>query len=83
MQSDDGKKSRRMGGNRKSGPTAAVFGTIKNPGASPWKAPYFHVDFFNSDGKLVDSELVGEYECYLPANEHHAILVENPGRSSG
>jgi hypothetical protein len=56
-------------GERKSGPTVAVIGSVKNMSTVPWKDVYFHVDFFDSAGKLTDSEAVERYEYYLPANE--------------
>jgi hypothetical protein len=61
--------SRIVFGEKKSGPTVAVIGTIKNLSPVPWKDAYFHVDFFDSAGKLTDSGAVENYEYYLPANE--------------
>lgn len=56
-------------GEKKSGPTVAVIGIIKNLSPVPWKDAYFHVDFFNSARKLTDSGAVEKYEYYLPAKD--------------
>jgi len=46
-----------------------VIGTIRNKSPVPWIDLYFHVDFFDADGKQADSGATEEYEFYLPANE--------------
>lgn len=67
--------SRIVFGEKKSGPTVAVVGTIKNTSPVPWKDAYFHVDFFGPAGKLTDSGAVENYEYYIPANETASFKV--------
>lgn len=55
-------------GDRKSGATVDVIGTIKNMSPVPWKDVYFHVDFFDAAGKQADVGTDESYEYYLPAN---------------
>jgi hypothetical protein len=56
-------------GERKSGVTVDVIGTIQNTSPVPWKDVYFHADSFDSAGKRTDVGAVENYEYYLPANE--------------
>lgn len=56
-------------GMKKSRPTVAVIGTVKNLSPVPRRDVYFHVDFLNSAGKLTDSRAKEDYEYYLPAND--------------
>lgn len=62
-------------GQKKSGPTVAVIGTLKNLSPVPWKDAYFHVDFFNAAGKLTDSDAVEKYQYYLPANDEASFKL--------
>ncbi len=62
-------------GERKSGATVDVIGTIQNTSPVPWKDIYFHADFFDATGKRSDVGVVENYEYYLPANETVSFKV--------
>ena len=62
-------------GDRKSGATVDVIGTIKNMSPVPWKDVYFHADFFDAAGKPADVGAVENYEYYLPASETASFKV--------
>jgi hypothetical protein len=62
-------------GDRKSGATVDVIGTIQNTSPVPWKDVYFHADFFDAAGKPADVGAVENYEYYLPASETASFKV--------
>lgn len=56
-------------GEKKSGSTVDVIGTITNASGVSWVDPYFHVDFFDAGGRRMDAAAVENYEYYLPAGQ--------------
>ena len=58
------------------GPTVGAIGTIRNSSPIGWKDIRFQVEFFDSEGNLVDAGQQSEYlSPHLPANEEIAFKV--------
>jgi hypothetical protein len=55
-------------GDKKSGPTVVVMGTIKNSSPVAWKDIRFHADFFDSNSNRVDVGQKDEHAFHIPAN---------------
>lgn len=56
-------------GDTKSGETVAVLGMMKNSGPVGWKDVLLQVEFFNQQGKRIDTEQRREFPFDIPPNE--------------
>ena len=62
-------------GEKKSGETIAVVGTMSNSSSIPWKDIQIEVRFYDSNGKMVDTEQQKDYPYEIPANGSAAFKV--------
>jgi hypothetical protein len=66
-------------GDRQSGATIAVLGTIKNNSPVPWKEIQFHVEIFDAQGRRGDvGEQRSDYYFRLSAHETSSFKVSFP-----
>ena len=68
-------KSELKFGEKKSGDTVAVIGTMANSSPVPWKDVQIEVRFYGSDGNLIDAEQQKDYPFEVPANDTAAFKV--------
>ncbi len=62
-------------GEKKSGETVAVIGTMSNKSPVPWKDVQFEVRFYDSNGKMIDSKQNKDYPFEVPADGNAAFKV--------
>jgi hypothetical protein len=62
-------------GEKKSGETVAVIGTMSNKSSVPWKDVQIEVRFYDSNGKMIDSKQDKDYSFEVPANGNAAFKV--------
>ena len=55
--------------------TVAVIGTMSNSSSIPWKDIQIEVQFYDSNGKMIDSEQQKEYPFEVPADGNAAFKV--------
>jgi len=62
-------------GEKKSGETVAVIGTMSNKSPVPWKDVQIEVRFYDSNGKMIDSKQNKDYPFEVPANGNAAFKI--------
>jgi hypothetical protein len=62
-------------GEKKSSETVAVIGTMSNKSSVPWKDVQIEVRFYDSNGKMIDSEQQKDYPFEVPENGNAAFKV--------
>jgi hypothetical protein len=62
-------------GEKQSGETVAVVGTMSNSSPIPWKEIQFEVRFYDSNGKIIDAMQQKGYSDEIPANGSSAFKV--------
>ncbi len=62
-------------GEKKSGETVAVIGTMSNKSPVPWKDVQIEVRFYDSNGKMIDSEQQKDYPFEISADGNAAFKV--------
>jgi hypothetical protein len=55
--------------------TVAIVGTMSNSSSIPWKDVQIEVRFYDSDGKMIDSEQQKDYPLEVPADGNAAFKV--------
>jgi len=58
-----------------SGRFVTVVGKLRNTGGESLKNPHFEVQFFNADGKLIDSLASNSYNLIIPARSEVSFKV--------
>jgi hypothetical protein len=62
-------------GEKKTGETIAVIGTMSNKSSVPWKDVQIEVRFYDINGKMIDSEQQKDYPFEVPADDIAAFKV--------
>lgn len=59
------------------GPTVSVVGTIRNDSDIPWQSIYVEVQYFDSDGALIDADGAQQYGLVIAPGEVSAFRVRS------